>query len=207
MEFPEISDDELFSLALEEHEEAKNILFNRYKYIIDIMINKYREMAINLNVEYKEMYSEGLYGFSDALASYRQDRPASIPTFISICVERRIGKFLLKESRLKNKILKEAYSLDYVYEKFGIPLVEIISDDNKYEPLTNMTKEESYHELLDSIKEELSDFEYTVFSLMANDLDYQQIAIILDKTPKQIDNTMQRLKLKLKKILENRKNA
>lgn len=202
-----ISDDELFSLALEENEDAKNALYEKYKYIIDIIINKYSKISYQLGIEHKDLYSEGLLGFSDALASYNQDKPASIATFITLCVERRIRKQIEKAGRTKNKVNAEAFSLDYVYEKFGIPLLEIISDENKFDPLSNITKEESYQELLDKIKNELSDFEYTVFSFMANDFDYNQIASILDKSPKQVDNTIQRLKIKLKKILENRKNT
>lgn len=202
-----ISDNELFSMALEENEDAKNELYERYKYIIDILISKYSKIAYQLGIESKELYSEGLYGFSDALANYNQDKPASIATFITLCVERRICKAIGKAQRVKNKINVEAFSLDYVYEQFGTPLMELISDDYKFEPLNNITKEESYQELLNQIKKELSEFEYSVFTFLANGFDYTQIANILDKSPKQIDNTMQRLKVKLKKILENKKIA
>lgn len=202
-----ISDNELFLLALEENEEAKNALYEKYKYIIDIIITKYSKIAYQVGIERKDLYSEGLLGFSDALVCYNQDKPASIATFITLCVERRILRQVRKAGREKNKVNIEAFSLDYIYEKFGIPLIEVISDDNKYDPLSNITLEESYQELLKNIKEELSDFEYSVFSLMANGFDYNQIADILDKSPKQVDNTIQRLKVKVKKILENRKNA
>lgn len=202
-----ISDNELFILALEENEEAKNALFEKYKYIIDIIIKKYKKVAYKSGIEFKDLYCEGLLGFSDALARYNQDKPASIATFITLCVERRIRGQLLKAGRIKNKINIEAFSLDYAYVEDGLPLLDIISDNEKFEPLSNITTEESYSELLEAIKKELSEFEYSVFSFMANGFDYIQIATILDKKPKQVDNTIQRIKPKLKKILENRKNA
>ncbi|MDE6284539.1 MAG: hypothetical protein K2M17_02240 [Bacilli bacterium] len=199
-----ISDDELFLLASEENEEAKNILFNKYKYIIDILMKKYGKVAYQLGIEQKDLYAEGLYGFSDALVCYSQDKPASIGTFITLCVERRIKSQLLRAGRIKNKINLEAYSLDYIYEHFGVPLSEVIQDENECDPLHTIASSESYHELLDIIHEALSDFEYTVFSFIVNDFDYVQIATMLDKSPKQIDNTMQRMKLKVKKILNDR---
>ncbi len=202
-----ISDNELFILALEENEDAKNALFEKYKYIIDIIIKKYKTVAYKSGMEFKDLYCEGLLGFSDALVRYNQDKPASIATFITLCVERRIRGQLLKAGRIKNKINIEAFSLDYSYAQDGIPLLDVISDNGKFEPLNNITTEESYNELLDSIKEELSEFEYSVFSFMANGFDYIQIAQMLDKKTKQVDNTIQRIKPKLKKILENRKNA
>lgn len=202
-----ISDDELWTLALEENEEAKNILFEKYKYIIDILMKKHSKIIYQLGIETKELYSEALYGFSDALVCYDQNKDASLPTFITLCIDRKLYKYIGKRGRLKNNINVNAYSLDYIYDKFGIPLLEIISDDQKNDPLNTMTSEESYQELLLSVKSSLSGFEYSVFTFLVNGFDYQQIATILDKNPKQIDNTIQRLKVKLKKILEYRKNA
>ncbi|MEG1506736.1 MAG: hypothetical protein RR478_04500 [Bacilli bacterium] len=207
MDLLEITDEELLSLALEENEDAKNILVEKYKYIIDINLKKYGTTAKMLGVDYKDLYSEGLYALSDALLNYRQGKEATVATFINVCVGRRLNKCLIKSSRIKNKMVRDAYSLDYVYEQFGIPLMDIISDNSKNDPLVNITKEESYEELLNSIKSVLSEFEFTVFSLMVNGLDYNQIALILEKNPKQIDNTMQRLRTKTKNILELRKNA
>ena len=39
---------------------------------------------------------------------------------------------------------------------------------------------------------------------MIKELNYKEIAKILDKNPKQIDNTMQRVRLKLKELLKER---
>ena len=54
-----------------------------------------------------------------------------------------------------------------------------------------------------SIKKELSDSEYEVYSLMISGLKYNEISILLDKNLKQIDNTIQRVKTKIRKILDN----
>ena len=204
LDYNNLSDSEIFMLVSEENEEAKDVLFEKYKYIIDIILKKYYYVASRMGVEYKELYSEALVGFSDALANFQDDKDASLATFISLCVNRRVQKVIAKASTIKNKIMQESYSLDHVYEQFGIPLVDMISDNSENDPLNNMAKKESYDELLTNIRKELSESEYEVFTLMVNNMDYNTIALILNKTPKQIDNTMQRIKNKVKEIVKAR---
>ena len=207
MNLDEITDEELFNLALEENEDAKNLLYNRFKFIIAINVQKYKVAAKRLGIDLKDLESEALFGFSDALSSYNQDKVASLPTFINLCVNRRVKKAIIKASRLKNLITKDAFSLDYVYEEFGSPLLDLISDNSEHDPLVNITKEEEYKELLQQISDNLSGLELQVFNYMREGFNYQQIALMLGKDPKQIDNAMQRLKTKIKNIIEKRKNA
>ena len=64
-----------------------------------------------------------------------------------------------------------------------------------------MLNEEGYKELNDRIKKALSNREYEVYEYMIKGLKYNEIAMILGKEPKQIDNAMQRIKNKIKKII------
>ena len=50
------------------------------------------------------------------------------------------------------------------------------------------------------VKNILSSSELEVYNLMIQGLDYVEIAKVLDKTPKQIDNSIQRIRIKLKKL-------
>lgn len=196
------NDSELIMLYHEEDENAKNILYLKYKFIIDILIKKYYKYLINLNIDEQEIYSECSVGFSDALKSYQDDKDAGLPTFITLCIERRIRNILRKYNREKYKGLQETYSLDYVYN--DTTLMDILSDDFEHDPLKNMTENENYIELVKQIKSKLTEKEYDVFVLMANGLSYIEIAKILNNTPKQIDNTIQRVKNKIRKIIENK---
>lgn len=197
------NDYELIMLYREEDEDAKNILYLKYKFIIDILIKKYQKAIAILNIDMQEVYSECAVGFSDGLRSYQEDKDSTLPTFITLCVERRLTGLIRKYNREKYKIIHDSYSLDYFYEQFGRPLMDIIEDNSK-EPLIHMTEQEEYTELLNNIKTNLSNRENQVFSLMISGFNYQQIAKILNQTPKQIDNCMQRIKLKIKKILRER---
>ncbi|NLA32789.1 MAG: hypothetical protein GX864_02480 [Mollicutes bacterium] len=81
------------------------------------------------------------------------------------------------------------------------PLIDLISDGEDSDPLVKLTNKEDYQELVNKIKEILSDSEYEVYSLMINGINYIDIANLLGKTPKQIDNAIQRIRLKIKKII------
>ena len=201
----DLNDEELYMLYLEENEDAKNILYEKYNFVIDININKYKRIALKSNIDLKELHSEALLGFSDALTSYKPDAKASLPTFISLCVERRIKKLIIKANRLKNTIMKEAYSLDYMYDRFGSKLGDIISNKDT-DPLDTMLNHENFAELLANINQNLSKLERQVFQYMQDGYNYKQIAIMMQKNPKQIDNAIQRIKNKIKDILKKNKN-
>jgi len=197
------NDNELIMLYREDDEDAKNILFLKYKFIIDILIKKHIKIINALNIDMQEVYSECTVGFSDGLRSYQDDKDTTLPTFITLCIERRLNTLLKKYNREKYKVIHDSYSLDYFYEQFKRPLIEILTD-TKNEPLINMTEDEEYKELVNEIKRTLSIKENKVFDFMIKGFNYQQIAKLLDNSPKQIDNTIQRIKLKIKNILNER---
>lgn len=203
MDYNDYNDSELYMMICEDNEEAKDILFEKYKYVINIVIKKYSFVAGQYGIDSKELYSEALLGFTDAVNDYKDDKNAVFPTFLSLCVGRRLKKAIVHASAKKNKILNESYSLDKIYDKSGVPLIELIKDNDNSDPLFHISEEEHYNELVINIKKELSEFECQVFDLMLNDFNYVEIAGLLEKTPKQIDNTIQRIKSKAKIVLKN----
>ncbi len=203
MDYNDYSDSELYMMICEDNEDAKEILFQKYKYVLNIIIKKYSYVASQVGIDSKELYSEALLGFTDAVNDYKDDKNAVFPTFLSLCVNRRLKKAIVHANAQKNKILNESYSLDKIYDKSGVPLIELIKDDNNNDPLIHISEEEHFNELVIKIKTELSEFECQVFDLMLNDFSYIEIAGLLEKTPKQIDNTIQRIKNKAKVVLKN----
>lgn len=204
MDYKEYSDGELCSMICEANEDAKDILFAKYKYIIDIVIKKYLLSSIKVGIEYNDLYQEALVGFTDAINSYVEEKDASLATFITLCVERKLQNTVIRAKTLKNKMFLEALSLDYQKNSEDSSLKEMISDQSKNDPLRNITNEETYKELLEKIKNELSSNEYEVFTLLITGLTYIEIANELNKNPKQVDNTIQRIRNKIKNILKRK---
>ena len=201
MDYKSISDDELLMMIRESNEDAKDLIYNKYRYIVSYMVKKYKNIALNLGIEIKDLNQEALVGFSDALLSFDNESNASLKTFISLCVERRLHAFLLKASRKKNLMLNEALSLEHEYKKFNSTLADIISDNNENNPLTRLTRDERYNDLITTIYSDLSQNEKDVLSLMLEGLSYTDIANVLNMNVKSVDNTIQRIKNKVKSTL------
>lgn len=199
----EFSDSKLIEMVRENDENAKDLLFQKYKFIIDAGIKKYIFVSKKFGIDYHDLYQEADVGFSDALVSYRDDKDMSLPSFITLCVDRRLRIFIRKYTTQKNKIINETLSLEHIYDKTSSPLSDLISDNNENNPLDNMVKEEHLKELIDNIHNSLSTSEMEVYNLMINGLKYDEIAMILNKNLKQVDNAMQRIKLKISNILKN----
>ncbi len=197
----EYPDEELINLLNENNEDAADILYKKYGYIVNVIYNKYKRSAYALSIDLKELKQEALLGFSNALATYNSSKSASLPTYISLCVERKITSYIRKADTTKSKLMKEAYSLDVqLDEEEKLSLLDIIGD-YKNEPGQTLEQQEHIKEIQRKIDELLSPNEKEVFELMLNDFNYNDIAEILNKSPKQIDNTIQRIRNKLREIV------
>ena len=186
----EYNDYELSQMFNENDENAKDVLFEKYSYIIDIIINKYKKTFYALNMDLSEVRQDANLAFTDAIIRYSCEKETSLPTFISIVVERKVQNAVRKAETIKNKMYTSAYSLDYEYDAFQKPLTEIIGDTSE-EPLNNMTKKEEA--MLKKIEK--------LYKLLIRGFNYHDIAKILGKEPKQIDNTIQRIRQKIKDLI------
>jgi RNA polymerase sporulation-specific sigma factor len=196
----DFNDEELTLMFSENNEDAKNVLFEKYSYIIEIIMAKYKKSIYALGLDYSEVKQEAMLAFTDALIRYNSEKESSLPTFISVVVERKVQNCIRKAETIKQKVHNESYSIDYEYEAFKKPLTEIIADTSK-EPLENLENRENYEELVKKINSALSPFEKDVYELLINEFNYQDIAKILNKEPKQIDNTIQRIRCKIKDLI------
>lgn len=185
---------------LSESEEASDILFEKYKYIVDIVVKKYSKAAYLFNVDINELRQEAYFAFSEALFRYKDNRDASLATFITLVVERRVRRVIDSANTIKSKLNSSALSLEHVYPEFENPLMYIIGDES-HEPLKNIEDKETTIELIDGLKKNLSGTELEVCELLLKQYDYKEIAEILNKNPKQVDNSIQRIRNKLKKML------
>lgn len=196
----EYNDIELVHLVSEQDEVAKDALYEKYNYIIDIIMAKYKKVFYVLNMDASEVRQDAMLAFSDALVRYSNEKDTSLATFISLVIERKIQNCVRSADTIKNKKYNERYSLDYEYEAFNKPLSEIIGDADA-DPLVKISSKEAYQELTTKIKSVLSPLEYEVYKLLVSGFTYIDIAKILEKEPKQIDNSIQRLRTKIKELI------
>lgn len=202
MNYEELNDYELIKMFHEGYEEAKDILYNKYHYIVETEMKKYSKAAYVLGYDYKDLYQDALVGLSDALANYREDKDVLLSSFITLCVNRKIRTAIKKAGRIKNKVINNSLSLEETYGHSDTPLMNLISDKSENDPLENIVKDEKLKDLEEEIRYLLSDSEYEVYLLLKSGLKYDAISETLNKDLKQVDNTIQRIKSKIKTYLE-----
>ena len=203
MDYSDLNDYELVALAQEKNEEAINLLHKKYYPLIHKKCKKIYVYVYKKGVELSDLIQECMIGFEEAINNFNQNDNVTFYTFCNVCMDRQLRSEIKKLNREKHKILNEAIPFESVNDDGEeINLTDFLISDEK-NPETDILLHENIKELLEKIKEELTDFEECVFELRLQEFEYREIANILDKTPKAIDNALQRIKIKIKKILES----
>lgn len=203
--YTDLNDYELVSIAQEQNEDAINILHEKYKPLINKKSRKYIKYLHNKGIELADLIQECTIGFEEAIQNFNPHDDVSFYTFANICMDRQLMSELTKQNRAKYKILNEAVPLETLeVEKDNNNLIDIIKD-NTNNPELGVLSSEEYKELCLYIMKHLTDFEECVFKLKIQGFNYKEIADILDKEEKSIDNAIQRMKVKIKNIISNYK--
>ena len=194
-------DEFLFDMVSESNEEVRDSLYEKYEPLIKFIVKKYMTSANKYGLDYNDLIQEANVGFTDALNSYDEQKEASLKTFISLCIKRKLINAIRKAQTRKNKMQQASLSIDYDYDKNGLPLIDVIKDETA-DPSLKFSEQENEKVLLQKIKKELSKNEQKVFSYLLKGLNYKEIALLLDKTEKQIDNTIQRIRNKVRLLIK-----
>lgn len=195
--FKDYNDYELVYLAQEQNEDALNIIYKKYEPIVYKKCRKYLNFL--KGVELCDLIQECNIILLNAIKTYNQDNTTTFYTFITICIDRHLVNLYRKNLNNKNKILNDSVSLDYDFDD-DKNLIDIIEDETN-NPEVEFNKELNIVELYNKIIDKLTDLEECVFILKIQNFDYREIASILDKDKKSIDNAMQRIKFKIKPLL------
>jgi len=202
----EKEDNMLVDMNSQSNEDVRNTLYQKYLPLIRHIVKKYKKAANNLGYDYSDLLQEANLAFTDAINNFDQEKDASLKTFVILCIERKMLNLLFISKNQKHQIAKDSLSLNYEYLEDGSTLEDKIADSS-LDPLTKFSEEFQKDKLINEIKAKLSDSEKEVFMYMIEGMNYQEIAVKLEKNPKQIDNTIQRVKIKVKKILEGERNV
>lgn len=193
----EYQDNELLDRMSENSEEARDLLYDKYKYIVEIIINKYKKSAYSLSIDMQELTQEAWLGFSDALYSYNDSKECGLATFISICVERKVDNYVRNHSTKKMQFIRDAISLDNQISD-NLTYADIIVDEESPDKI--IEDEESKKELLAKIKDALSPMELEVYKLLIYDFTYEDISSILNIDMKKIYDYVYHIRKKLKDL-------
>ena len=200
--YKDYNDYELLDIIHDSDEQAINIMYKKYEPLINSIAQKMFPYCKNCGLEVSDLVQEGMLGLTNAINTFSDSKDTLFFTYAKTCIERRIISASVKSGRLKHKFLNDSVSFDKEVEDTSVAL-EYFLKDSKENPAELMSSEERKKEIMDFAKKEMTYFEQQVFELKINGFEYKEIAVILDKDAKSIDNALQRIKLKLKKVIDN----
>ena len=188
-----------------DNEIATEKLFEKYKPLIYNIANKAYQKNKKSGLEINDLVQEGMIGFSVALNTYNDSKDASFFTFARMCIISKISSSITKSKRQKHLILNESISVENISNNLNQK--EKIFTDNGSNPENIMITDENIREIKNNIEKELTNLEREVFELKTTGFNYKEIAELLEKTPKSIDNAIGRIRTKARKYLtENKPN-
>ena len=153
-----------------------------------------------------DLFQEGMIGLFQALQNYDDSKgdykSESFKRFATVCIKRQIIDAIKKANAKKNLPLNNYVSFSQKNnedEDYELEFAEPIEDYN-FSPEEMIINEETKAETLNQLTSKLSESEFVVLKLYLSGKKQQEMAKELNKTPKQIDNTIQRIKKKIRKM-------
>lgn len=196
----QIADENLVELSNSGDNLALEKLINRYK---NTVRNKAKTYFL-IGADREDIIQEGMIGLYKAIRDFRSDRFSSFRGFAELCITRQIITAVKTATRQKHIPLNSYVSLNRpTYDEesertlFDTVLEAVITD-----PEQLIINREQFNGIEEKMIEFLSDMELEVLSLYLSGKSYQEIAKILDKQVKSIDNALQRVKRKMEKVLD-----
>lgn len=199
MNYKDFNDYELLDQIYSCSEDANEILLYKYRPLIVSEAKKYIKYSHG-GVDLNDLIQEGLLGLNDAINNFRNEKEANFGTYAKLCVQRKMTNLIRSTMSYKNKMLNDYVPIDNDEEELDYLLI-----DNSNNPVDMVEDYDFQNRVLSKMNDNLSDIEKEVFDLKLKGFSYKEIANLLDKDNKAIDNCIQRIKIKLKKVIEELK--
>ena len=199
--YDRMTDEQLLCDYKNGNQEIMDYLMVKYK----SMVRKKARAMYLLGGENEDLIQEGMIGLIKAVRDFDVTQKTSFSSFAELCVSRQMYSAIEASNRKKHLPLNSYISLYEDSEQEGegrsLPLIDTIeSSKENYQEFLYFGKE--YTEAFaEQLKELLSPLENHVLYLHLMGTDYRTIAELLGKSPKSVDNALQRIKTKAQKIL------
>ena len=197
-----MSDAELIMSYRDGQQDIMDYIMEKYKYLVR---NKAKAMYI-LGADCDDLIQEGMIGLFKAIRDYDTGRDASFLTFADLCISRQIYTAIQVSGRQKNIPLNNYISLYNNYDSENPEddsyLIDSIRDSTDMSPEELFIDKENVKNLEDRIVSALSPFENQVLDLFLTGMGYAEIASVLGRDEKSTDNALQRIRSKIRKVLE-----
>lgn len=194
-----LPDEELVELSAGGDKGATECILYRYK---NLVRSKAR-MYFLVGADKEDIIQEGMIGLFKAIRDFDRSKQSSFRSFAELCIKRQIITAVKTATRQKHMPLNTYVSLSSpVYEEESeSALSEMVTGAGAAEldPEKLFIQKEKAELLGDKMDEVLSSLEKKVLSMYLEGKSYQEIAKLMSRSPKSIDNALQRVKKKMEK--------
>ena len=199
--YDRMTDEQLLCDYKNGNQEIMDYLMVKYK----SMVRKKARAMYLLGGENEDLIQEGMIGLIKAVRDFDVTQKTSFSSFAELCVSRQMYSAIEASNRKKHLPLNSYVSLYEDSEEVGegrsLPLIDTIESSKENDPEVLYFGKEYTEAFAEQLKELLSPLENHVLYLHLMGTDYRTIAELLGKSPKSVDNALQRIKTKAQKIL------
>ena len=186
------SDEELIERIRAGEPECMDLLIERYKG----QVRREARTLYLIGGDSDDLIQEGMLGLFKAIRDYRPEKETAFGAFAKLCISRQIYTAIQAASRQKHTPLNSYVELTEGLDAVG-------EGPRGKSPEELLIDQESAENLQVRIEALLSPMENTILERYLSGENYIQIAEKMGKTPKSIDNALQRIRRKLKKFILN----
>lgn len=168
-------------------------IMDKYKFLV----RKRANAMFLIGGENEDLIQEGMIGLFKAVRDFREDRESSFAHFADLCVSRQIFNAVEASRRKKHQPLNSYVSLNAEDGESGAMFLDMLMSLDAADPEQLVIDRENAAAMGERIDRTFSRMEKTVLSYYLKGMNYVEIAKVMDKKPKAIDNALQRIRGKL----------
>jgi len=189
--YDSLTDETLCAMARSGDRSGEETLVSRYNRLVRQMARPFYLVGGDND----DLIQEGMIGLIYALREYDPQREASFRTYAEICIRNRLLTAVRAAARDKHTPLNQSVPLEIPFfdshsTAFGAP---ILSQQN---PEDVIIHRESFWDTMDSVRKQLSVFEAKILGYYLDGLTTREMAEAVHKSPKSVDNAVQRIRRK-----------
>ncbi len=194
-----MTDERLLVASRDGDRVAEDLLYEKYKQFIRMRARSY----FLVGADREDIIQEGMIGLYKAIRDYSPDKNASFRSFAELCVTRQIITAIKAATRQKHIPLNSYVSLNRPVNKEEPErtLIDVLGAAQMSDPEETLISRETYENMEEQLLASLSPLERSVLILYLEGRSYVEIAELVGRSLKAIDNALQRVRHKLEKQL------
>lgn len=196
MNFDTYTDEKIITLIQEGNQDATEYLLKKYFPLVKKSI---RTLYL-IGADTEDLSQEGMIGLFKAIQNYQPNSSASFYTFAKTCIDHQIYSAIKASNRKKHSPLNSYISFYTRTNEKDSELINNLEAGNDSNPEHIILDKENTLRIEELLEKHLSKLEKKVLPLYLNGQSYSDIALALKKPVKSIDNTIQRIREKVKKL-------